>query len=276
MTDANAAERNEAASSRQHVILVGDDGSRAAGRAVEWAKRLAQATEATLEVLHVTASSGPVPSDDHTARTVVKDGHPASAIMETAEDRDVDLIVLGRRGSGGFPSLPLGTTAHHVAAASGRPVAVVPAMEAMPSDPVVQRVVVGIDGLVGSERAAAWAAEQWPDAHFTAVQAVELAPALAQVDDTSGAEIYERAHTRAVMLLRDRWSRPLVDAGVTFDLTVEDGGPAEVLINAATKSDADVIVVGRRDHSPMQGTLGGVSQRILAYAPCVAVIVPPA
>lgn len=274
MTPANG-KSEEAATNRQQVVLVGDDGSRAAARAVEWANRLAQEPATKLVVLQVSPTGDTVQPDNDRERILVQDNHPASAIMETAEDRDVDLIVLGRRGSGGFPSLPLGTTAHHVAAASGRPVAVVPAVDATTSDDLVQRVVVGIDGLPGSEKAAVWAARQWPDAHFTAVQAVEIAPALAQLDDASGAEIYERAHERAVTLLRDRWSRPLTDAGVTFDLTVEDGGPAEVLINAATKSDANVIVVGRRDHSPLQGTLGGVSQRILAYAPCVSVIVPP-
>ncbi|HEX5096011.1 MAG TPA: universal stress protein [Acidimicrobiia bacterium] len=257
------------------LILVGDDGSRAASHAVTWATRLADERDARLFIVHVASTSESVESDDRVERITVRDSHPASAIMETAEDRDVDLIVLGRRGRGGFPSLPIGTTAHHVAAASGRPVAVVPPIETTTSGPVVQRAVVGIDGFPGSEEAAAWSARQWPHAHFNAVQAVELAPAFAQLDDGTGAEIYERAHARAVTLLRDRWSRPLVEAGVAFDLAVEDGGPAEVLLEVATKVGADVIVVGRRDHAPLRGTLGGVSQRVLAYAPCAAVIVPP-
>ena len=58
---------------------------------------------------------------------IVREGHPAAAIMEAAHDLDADLIVLGRRGGGGFPALPIGATAHHVAAVIGRPVVVIPA-----------------------------------------------------------------------------------------------------------------------------------------------------
>ena len=257
------------------LILVGDDGSSAAAHAVEWATRLAEERVAQLLLVLVTATEGSAQSEERVARVTLRDSHPASAIMEMAEDRDADLIVLGRRGSGGFPSLPIGTTAHHVAAASGRPVAVVPPVGTPTSDPLVQRAVVGLDGHPGSAIAAAWSARQWPNAHFTAVQAVELAPALAQLDDGTDAEIYDRAHARAVTLLRERWSRPLVDAGVGFDLVVEDGGPAEVLLDTARNVEANVIVVGRRDHYPLRGTLGGVSQRVLAYAHCPAVIVPP-
>ena len=111
------------------LILVGDDGSRAAAHAVEWATRLAEERSAGSCACMSPAQENPTQSEERITRVTLRDSHPASAIMETAEDRDADLIVLGRRGSGGFPSLPIGTTAHHVAAASGRPVAVVPPVE---------------------------------------------------------------------------------------------------------------------------------------------------
>jgi len=256
------------------LILVGDDGSSAAAHAVEWAARLTDERGATLVVLHVTAVGDTTPQEHGLPRVVVQDTHPASAIMKTADDRNADLIVLGRRGSGGFPSLPIGTTAHHVAAASGRPVAVVPSVTPTTTRPLVQRAVIGLDGLPGSAEAAAWSVQQWPDAHFTAVHAVELAPALAQLDDGAGTELYDRAHARAAELLRERWAAPLVDAGAVFDTAVQDGGPAEVILDVAARLPADVVVVGRREHYPLRGTLGGVSQRVLAYAPCPAVIVP--
>ena len=195
--------------------------------------------------------------------------------MAAAEDRDVDLIVLGRRGSGGFPSLPIGTTTHHVAAASGRPIAVVPSEVTATSDRLVERVVVGLDGLRGSAEAAAWSAQQWPDARFTAVHVVELAPVLTQLDDDgAGAEFHERAFARALSLLRDQWSRPLREAGVALNVSVKEGGPAEMLLDIAARDEADLLVVGRREHYPLRGTLGGVGQRLLAYAPCHAVIIP--
>ena len=93
-------------------------------------------------------------------------------------------------------------------------------------------------------------------------------------DDGAGAEFHERAFARAHSLLRDHWSQPLREAGVAFNVSVKEGGPAEMLLDMATRVEADLLVVGRREHYPLRGTLGGVGQRVLAYAPCPAVIIP--
>jgi nucleotide-binding universal stress UspA family protein len=260
------------------VILAGDDGSRAARRAVEWAARLAEERNALLKAVSaVRAETAPDPDpdpDDRFERIVVRDAHPAATILATAEEVDADLIVLGRRGSGGFPSLPIGTTAHTVAASSGRPAAIVPSFDADADEPLVRRIVVGVDGLPGSGDAVTWAARQWPGAQFTAVHALELAPSFVQIPDDPSTDLYDRARARSLQLMQDWWVRPLRDAGVSFDTIVEDGGPAEVLLSITTRMSADVVVVGRRDHHLLRGTLGGVSQRVLAYAPCPTVVVP--
>jgi nucleotide-binding universal stress UspA family protein len=47
-----------------------------------------------------------------------------------------------------------------------------------------------------------------------------------------------------------------------------------VLIGTAARTAADIMVVSRRDRHLQRGTLGGVSQRVLAYAPCAAAMVP--
>jgi nucleotide-binding universal stress UspA family protein len=256
------------------LVLAGDDGSSQAEGAVGWARRFAEAREAELVVVRVTGAGQDAPADKPPdGASLVRDSHPASGIMIAADERDADLLVLGRRGQGGFPSLPIGTTAHHVAAASGRPVVVVPPMPELRDGPVVQRVVVGVDGLPGSLEAAAWAVRNFGDAEFTVIHALELAPAFAQAGDVDD-DVYGRARARAVARLEDAWTGPFTDAGVTFDVVVEEGGPAEVLLGGAARLDADLVVVGRRDHAPMRGTLGGTSQRVLAYAPCAAAVVP--
>ena len=274
------------------LVLVGDDGSGPAARAVAWATSFAGERGAQLLGVRVTATENDVTAtendvtateNDVTATegvelVTVRDRHPAAAIMEIAADHDADLIVLGRRGRGGFPSLPIGTTAHHVAAASGRPVVVVPQVDVPAPGPLIRRVVIGLDGMPGSTVAATWAARNCSAAQFTAVHALELAPAFAQFDDHTATEMYEKARERAVSLMRDSWCRPLIEAAIAFDAIVEEGGPAEVIIGTAARTEADLVVLGRRDHGLLRGTLGGVSQRVLAYAPCSAAIVstPPA
>jgi nucleotide-binding universal stress UspA family protein len=255
------------------LVLVGDDGSEAAARAIDWALRFAGERGAEATAVQASRARTDRAPDARLTWLSVPDAHPASAIIETADRLDADLVVLGRRGAGGFPSMPMGTTAHVVAAASRRPVVIVPAGDRSGSEPLVQRVVVGLDGLPGSAEAAAWASRTCPAAAFTAVHALELAPAFAGTGDDADA-LYEQARTRAGALMRDSWSRPFAEAGIEPDVVIDEGGPAEVLLNTAVSAGADLIVVGRRDHQSLRGTLGSVSQRVLAYAPCPAVLVP--
>jgi nucleotide-binding universal stress UspA family protein len=255
------------------LILVGDDGSQEAAHAITWATRFAGERDAHVTVVHVTATDEDVPSSTGANRVTIRDSHPASAIMGAAADLGADLIVLGRRGRGGFPSLPIGSTVHCVAGACGRPVVVVPIVDLPPEPPLIRRVVVGLDGLPGSAEAAAWAARQCGAAKFTAAHALEHLPALTQGGDEGGPELLERAQERAAALMRESWSSQLRDNGIDFDVVVDRGGAADVLVATAADARADLVVVGRQDRGPMSGILGGVSQRVLAYAPCAAAIV---
>jgi nucleotide-binding universal stress UspA family protein len=256
------------------LVLVGDDGSDVAACAVEWARSFASERDLKLIGVHVTESRGDTRPDDGIERITVRDRHPAAAIMEVAADLDADLVVLGRRGAGGFPSLPIGTTAHHVAGSCGRPVAVIPPNMRRAEGPLVRRVTIGLDRMGGADEALAWSGRVFRDARFTAVHALDLAPGFAHFE-TDHMETLERAFKWAVALMHDQWCDPLVEAGIAYEAVVQAGGPAEILLSVAQETAAEVVAVGRRDHGPLCGTLGGVSQRVLAYASCAALIVPP-
>lgn len=58
-------------------------------------------------------------------RTVMEDGRPASVIAEIADQIDADVIVVGRRGRGGFAELLLGSVSHELVLHSKRPVLVI-------------------------------------------------------------------------------------------------------------------------------------------------------
>jgi nucleotide-binding universal stress UspA family protein len=255
------------------LVLVGDDGSQEAAHAVTWATRFASERDARVTVVHVTTTGEDMPASTDAHRVTIHDSHPASALMGAAADLGADLIVLGRRGKGGFPSLPIGSTVHCVAGSCGLPVVVVPIVDLPSEPPLIRRVVVGLDGLPGAANAAAWAAEHCGAAEFTAAHALEQLPALTSEGEESGPELYERAQERAVALMRASWSRHLRDAGIAFDVVVDRGGAADVIVDTAADVSADLVVVGRQDRGPMRGMLGGVSQRVLAYAPCAAAIV---
>jgi nucleotide-binding universal stress UspA family protein len=257
------------------LVLVGDDGSDDAAVALGWASRFASERGAEVVLVHV-----PPPGEQRHAprrefRTVVRDGHPAVAILEAARDLGANAIVLGRRGRGGFPALPMGGIATQVAAMSALPVVVVPVVDQFATELLLRQVVVGIDGLPESLDAAVWATRNCPDAHFTAVHALELAPAYLHLGDEPDIDqLRDRALARATTRLRDHWCEAFVDAGVPFDAVVEEGGAVEVLLAAVTRAVADLVVVSRSDHHLRRGTLGGVGHRVLAQASCAAVMVP--
>jgi nucleotide-binding universal stress UspA family protein len=257
------------------LVLVGDAGSDNAAVAVAWASRFAIERDLELVSVHVSGADEHVEAPARDFRSVVRDGHPAEAILEAARELNADVIVLGRRGRGGLRGLPMGGIANQVAAMSPLPVVVVPVVDLSRADALLRQVVVGIDGLPEAADAAVWAAINCRAAHFTAVHAVELAPGFAYLGDEPGVErLYNRARARASERMRDHWARPFVDAGVSFDSVVEEGGAVEVLLAAVTRVAADLVVVSRRDRHLRSGTLGGVGQRVLAYASCAAVMVP--
>jgi len=63
-----------------------------------------------------------------TCRTIVKEGNPA-AMLEEVADESGDLIVVGRRGRGGFAEMLLGSVPHALAHHARGPLLVVPLTE---------------------------------------------------------------------------------------------------------------------------------------------------
>lgn len=59
------------------------------------------------------------------AKPVVLEGDPASQLIQYAEKEQVDLIICGTRGLGGFKSLLLGSVAHKLVTHSPIPVLVI-------------------------------------------------------------------------------------------------------------------------------------------------------
>jgi universal stress protein A len=135
-------------------VLVGVDGSEGARRAAAFARDVANAFKAELTLLHVIEL---LPTGDREgfeapeqawyakqmrratgllsdladeletpmAEHVVEMGHPVDVICREAEERDVDLIVVGRHGHRPGPRIMIGSVGAHVAAAANRSVTIV-------------------------------------------------------------------------------------------------------------------------------------------------------
>ena len=140
------------------VIVVGVDGSDSSHRAVEWAANYAATIGA--EVVAVNAieplpygtwmgPAAPIPSltdkqrnaleatvsdewlkplADHgvTFRVVLLEEAPAVAIRDIAHRENAGVVIVGRRGRGGFAELLLGSVSHALAHHVGLPLVIVP------------------------------------------------------------------------------------------------------------------------------------------------------
>jgi nucleotide-binding universal stress UspA family protein len=142
------------------------------------------------------------------------------------------------------------------------------------------RIVVGVDGLAGSEAALDWAVSEaqlrgvpvhvvmtWQEPQiYTAdkIETLEINP----FEDI--ARELSTVSTRAVAQLTENASRGH-DVMITSEAV--EGHPAEVLLFSA--ENAAMLVVGSRGHGGLAGVLlGSVGQHVVPHARCPVVVVP--
>ena len=136
-------------------------------------------------------------------------------------------------------------------------------------------IVLGLDGSEGSKLAVPLASElaERYGARVVIVHVDERIPANGGVHPV-------RADEEQVREEVDEQARQLVSQGIDVKFDVVEivlGGPAHAIEDVAEREGAELIVVGRRGHSPVAGlVLGSVTQRLLHIARRSVLAAPPA
>ncbi len=217
-----------------------------------------EVSEAAERVLH-DMKAELVPYAKH-LRLIADAGDAAESIVQTAEESRADLIVLGQRGMTASFAFLLGGVSQKVATYAPCSVLVV-----KDSAGSLDRLLLAVDGSEASDRAVRFL-ETAPfkgPLHITVVtvwaQGGETAPRTAQAKGEDFlATIAQRLARRAV-------------AVETEYLT---GDPALAILDAASRRQARMIVLGARGAKAIQRfLLGSVSQKVLVHAPCSVLIV---
>jgi nucleotide-binding universal stress UspA family protein len=295
-------------------ILVGIDGSPHADRALSWALREAALRSARVTVLNafkVRELAGPLNKDvsleaergeaqaavEQALERVAGEGHPSGVEVDTAavtgrgaadailrHRDDVDLIVVGSRGLGGFPGLLLGSVSHQVVAHADVPVAVIPQHDGEVGDGAdsTRSIVVGIDGSAASVQALQWAEAEAAlrGVPLTAIYVYRSlrsgAPfdALNSIPEGELSKLEDQGIETALRKLDALIDEARGAGGVEIQRRVQAGSPAKVLINDAA-DETTMLVVGSRGHGGFRGLLlGSVSQQCIHHARGPVVVTP--
>jgi nucleotide-binding universal stress UspA family protein len=140
------------------------------------------------------------------------------------------------------------------------------------------RIVVGIDGSAGANRALQWALSLARRTGAEIVAAYVAQPFDAQLVTTFGfvppvAVAGWADEVRA--LFEQEWCLPLIKAGVPFRTVFDQGNPGPGLVTIADREGAGLIVTGTRGLGPIgEVILGSVSHYLVQHADVPVVVVP--
>ena len=277
-------------------VLLASDGSSHSRRATRWLRDATLPADTRVSVLAVATLTEP-PRDSQTMRdlreraaaeahqaaertakilrgrwpavdTLVTQGDPQVEIVRAAEDRRVDMTVLGARGLGRMKRFFVGSTSLAVARYAPSPVAIV---RGRPRP--VRHVLVAVDGSEGS-RAALRFLSSFDLVRGTRVSLLHVlqrsaVPGLHRatpLPDQEHDEDRRKQRADAETVLADA-AAVLADAPSPVDRVVVEGDPAQEIVRIARRRDVDLVVLGARGLRTLgRLLLGSVSETVLHHA----------
>ncbi len=275
----------------QNTILVGVDGSRNAGIAAAWAVELGRRLDAPVEAVAAWTEVPPPYMDDvdehvaemnaHVAEIMTQALHSdglnginvtavqgpiAEVLLNTADQSDAWILVVGTRGLGPLSGLLLGSISRRLLFTTQRPLVVVP-RRAPPDPQELTRILVGVDCSPIAQRVLSWSARFCADlgVHATIVRCAspgcENPPGhVERVDDRV------RSDTEDAL-------EPFRDLGVGYTIAVAHCDPRVALVENATSDQAGLIVIGSRGEGRFRG-LGGTASYLARHSPVPLAVIP--
>ena len=275
-------------------ILVAVDGSENSMEACSAAGRLAKASGAQIDVVHVVPRSKDsrsraeaskmlrkactLASDGRRAKgeIVEADGSVVDALVSHALDSESDLVVVGAKGSGGFKRLLLGSVAGGVVTHARVPVLVVRSLASL-EGPLFEHVLAAVDGSEASLMAVGMAAHlaKPMGAKLTILHVIFVPAAAYSSGSTAVTEMEKKARKSAEDYLSVA-KETAEDYGVSArPRIVEDlQSPVRGITDYASGNQVDLIVMGTRGLGGFKRLLlGSVAGGVVNYAHCSVLVV---
>lgn len=270
-------------------ILIAVDGSECALRGAKYGLGLASSAGATVDVVHVADKADSDHADavldevadlaadiEVPAELYTLDGNPPNTILAHADERAVDLIVIGRQGHTGLGERLLGSVANRVLRRADIPVLTVPA-ESEKRD--VTDILVTTDGSEAAEQAVpygAMLATQW-SARVHVLTVVDLqkeaGPFNAGGVTEEVIEVYEQNGQEAVNRFAGKVKEEAPSLSV--ETAVVRDRVYEGIHSYVTDQGVDLVVMSSAGESSIVGqVLGSVTERTLRTVDVPVVVVP--
>lgn len=136
-----------------------------------------------------------------------------------------------------------------------------------------RRIVVGLDGSDGAQRALGAAIElaRAAKAELFLISVEELPRYPAAVDEINGEK---RAAERFLQKIQRQAVKQVTSAGLVAHREIRNGHAGQVLPHYALEVGADLLVIGHSGHSAIWGRLlGTTADKIVDHAPCSVLVV---
>jgi len=201
---------------------------------------------------------------------------PYRAIVEEAERRGCDVIVISRRGKTGLKKILMGSVTAKVIGYAHCNVLVVPKDAAIDC----RRVLLAIDGSRFSEAAAEKALEiaRTCSSRLDVISVVPADLQAALEPDTGYTPQQLDRLSRDIISSLKQQVKKVTDAaagqGIHAEGSVPGGSPYEVIVETAVKRMSDLVVVGSHGRTGIQRLImGSVAERVVALSPAAVLVV---
>lgn len=210
------------------------------------------------------------------AEAVLRDGPPAQAVLDVADERGADLVVVGTRGLTGFRHMLLGSTAERIVQRAKMPVLSVHPGDPRPSHP--PRTILVPTDFSEDAQAALTAARDCLALAGAGTRVILLhvyhvpAEYRSYGPSSTFVKLSEDLSQRFCGRL-DELAGPLRDPDqeVNHEVEVEcvQGIPPEVIVRRAEERGVDLIAMGTHGRSGMAHLLlGSTAERVVQHARC--------
>lgn len=205
---------------------------------------------------------------------------PDKAIVATAEEKDVDLIVMGARGLRGFGSYVIGSVTKLVAKTSSKPVLIIkPPLQAQSGR---LKILFATDGSRQSdEMGKTLASIPFPEDSEVVIVNV-MFPVFSDIPERFALEINDKIKALAASTRETeaRESEKITKKareylGTKFPKVEEMtrfGDPSGEILLAAEALNADIIALGSSGMRGIKGMIGSVSRYVLNHSKCSVLI----